>query len=271
MLIGHYQDYRVFLRDTLEDRAKANKSYSLRAFARDLGIAPQTLSGLLRNKKAISSDVAAHIAQRLNLEGDETTYFCDLVELIHARSEVARQVASIRLNRYVAPSQYQLVGQDVFRIISDWYHFAILELTFVRGFKSNPKWISKRLGISQHEASQALLRLKRLKLLKQTGQTLQKTNKSIRTTNDVPSDALKEFMRQLLQKAIESLSFQDVHTRDCTSMTMAIDPKRMVKAKQMIQEFRRNLCTYLENGDRTEVYCFAAQLFRLTEGEGKNA
>ena len=50
-------------------------------------------------------------------------------------------------------------SQDVFSYMSDWYHLAILELTFVKGFKSEAKWMSRRLGISEAEVKPAVDRL----------------------------------------------------------------------------------------------------------------
>ena len=48
---------------------------------------------------------------------------------------------------------------DLFRCISDWHHYAILELTFVEGFDSDPKWLASQLGISNAEALYAVDRL----------------------------------------------------------------------------------------------------------------
>jgi hypothetical protein len=47
-------------------------------------------------------------------------------------------------------------------------------------------------------------------------------------------------------------------------MTMAIDPSLLPEAKEMIADFRRKLCSFLEQGKRSEVYTFAPSLFRLT-------
>lgn len=265
--VGEYRDYREFLKDILEDRARKNKQYSLRAFARDIGLAPQNLSALFYKKKGISTGVAAKIATRLNLSESEAGYFCDLADLVHARSESSRRVAALRLNRYSSPSVFVSLREDTFQAISNWYYFAILEMTCINGFRKDPKWIAKRLRITPHQATQAIARLKRLKLLKESGGILRKVESNITTTHDVPSEAVQEYTRQLLHKAEDALLFQSVVERDCTTISMAIDPKRIPKAKAMVSDFRRALCAYLEQGDRTEIYCFAAQLFRLTNKE----
>ena len=62
-----------------------------------------------------------------------------------------RELARIRLQKTAVP-EYQQLQMDTFRVISDWYHFGILELTYLKSFKSDPRWIAKALGITEIEA-----------------------------------------------------------------------------------------------------------------------
>jgi plasmid maintenance system antidote protein VapI len=48
--------FKDFINREFDLRSSKNGSYSLRAFARDLGISPQRLSHLLSGKKGISKD-----------------------------------------------------------------------------------------------------------------------------------------------------------------------------------------------------------------------
>ncbi|OFZ81353.1 MAG: hypothetical protein A3K03_13815 [Bdellovibrionales bacterium RIFOXYD1_FULL_44_7] len=269
MLIGQYLNYREFLKDELERRVQVNPQYSLRAFARDIQISPQVLSDLLKEKKGISSEVAIRIAERLGLSTEESSYFYDLVELSQARSESVRQVIRYRLGRYQENETYRTLQEDIFRIIADWHHYAILELTFTKGFKKDPAWIAKRLNITPIEVRQAIERLLRLELLEEVDGTIKKTEVNITTLQDVPSAAIRKLTAQLLTKASESLETQEVSERDFGTMTMAIDPKRLPEAKERIRKFRRELTVFLESGERTEVYNFGSQLFRLSRAEGQ--
>jgi uncharacterized protein (TIGR02147 family) len=54
-------------------------------------------------------------------------------------------------------------------LLSLWHHFAILELTHIRGFKADSRWIAKTLGISVADVNIALQRLLRLGLLQLSG------------------------------------------------------------------------------------------------------
>ncbi len=54
---------------------------------------------------------------------------------------------------------------DVFKVIADWQHFAILNLTQVEGFKSEPRYVAKRLGLSIHTVKRCVQRLQDVGLL----------------------------------------------------------------------------------------------------------
>ena len=271
MLIGTYKDYREYLKDELGRRAQLNRQYSLRAFARDLEISPQVLSLVMSGKKNISPDVAISIAHRLRLSAEEISYLNDLVELNQAKSDALREVVRYRLSRYEANQNFRTLQEDVFAIISDWHHYAILELTFTDSFQNDPIWIAKRLSISPTEVRQAIERLIRLELLEDKNGALVKTEVNISTTQDIPSAGARKLASQLLEKASEALGEQAIEDRDFGSITMAIDPKKLPKAKIMIRKFRRDLMTFLETGKRTEVFVLATQLFKLSNDSNKRS
>src|SRR5688572_17118598 len=95
------------------------------------------------------------------------------------------QLSLVRLQKGVS---YKILQTDAFRVISDWYHYTILELTFVEGFRNDPTWIANKLGITQFEAKEAIARLKRLELLEEISGKLVKTDTHLASSNGVPSD-----------------------------------------------------------------------------------
>lgn len=264
-IIGQYFDYREYLKAELESRIHTNTQYSLRAFARDLNVLPQVLSLVINGKKNISSEVSIEIAKKLKLSNEEVSYFHDLVELSQAKSENLKEIIKYRLTKYKENKSYQILQEDIFKIISDWHHYAILELTFTKDFKNDTAWIAKRLNISAAEVKKAIDRLLSFELLEDSAGTLRKTEVNISTTQDIPSAAVRKATKQLLSIAEKALEDQPVEKRDFGTMTMAIDPKKLPQAKKMIRKFRRDLTEYLESGDRTEIYSFSTQLVSLTK------
>jgi uncharacterized protein (TIGR02147 family) len=161
---------------------------------------------------------------------------------------------------------YQLLAEDAFALISDWYHFAILELFNVEGFQARASWCAKALGISSTEAQMATDRMLRLGLLRTENNKLTRTNKLI--TNFAPgitSVAHKNLQRQILQMAIDAIDEAKPSEKDITCITMAIDTAKIPEARKRIAKFRRELCSYLEDGEQTRVYQLALQLYPVSK------
>jgi uncharacterized protein (TIGR02147 family) len=264
MNLGHYQNHRDLLRDELQDRTRKNPQYSLRAFARDLEISPQALSLAIHGKKNISTETTVKIAKKLNFTTEETSYFCDLVSFGQTKSESVKEMIRYRLGLYKTNEPFELLQEDILSSISDWYHYAILELTFTTELQNDPTFVAKRLNISVSDAREAIDRLLRLKMLKDDQGRLVKTKVNTTTTQDVPSEAIKNLNKQLLEKALMAIDSQDLDSREFGSMTMAIDPLRIPQAKKILRKFRRQLATVLEAGDRTEIFTLTMELFKIS-------
>ena len=266
MSIKDYTNYKHYLKDVLEQRLHARRRYSLRAFARDLGMNPARLSCVLNDKKGLSAEAALSIGQKLDLSSDECDHFCSLIQYQHGRTPAVRHLAEQRIKRQQAGHDFFELSRDHFNIIADWYHFAILELIQTAEFTHDPQWIARRLGISQHEAAQAVERLQRLGYVTKTERGLERCRFQVKTTADVPSEAIRKHHKQVLTKAADALDSQPVDVRDVSTIMMAVDEKRLPDAKKMIERFRRELSAFLEGGtSKDEVYSLSIQLFRVSE------
>lgn len=256
-------NYRDILKEKLSDRCRKNATYSLRAFARDLEISPQRLSHILNGKHGLSLRAALLIARKLNMNENETNYFCASVEEKHARSQKLKAEAKEKLA--CIKSTYKDLSIDHFKIISDWYHFAIMELTLIDGFNQEPRWIARTLGIKEIEVKMALERLLKLEMLEQdTKGNLKLSGQFFADPGGVPSDAIRTFHRQLLMKAAESLDYQALEERDISSMIMAINQEDLSEAKADIKKFREEFdAKYSNTKKKTSVYCLGIQFYNL--------
>jgi len=255
-------NYRDILKRVFASRAARNGSYSLRAFARDIGLSPASLSLVLNQEQGLSRVSAQRIGERLGLSEGERELLCDLVESEHARGRKQRELAQIRLRKHdIAGTTLQL---EVFQVMSDWYHFAILELTMVQGFESSAKWIGQALGIGEKVAALAIERLLKLEMLEEVDGILRQTTGFLATPSGIPSDALKKFHQQILRKAEEALYCQSVDERDFAAVVFPLRSADLPWAKQRLKEFRREIMARLEAApDKDQIYCFSTQLFGL--------
>jgi len=239
-------DLRQHIQNELVRRCRANSSYSLRAFARDLNVDPSTLSQFIRQKRNLSVGQQSKLCNRLGLD-----------------PEVARD-----LSLESPVGQVTSLPLDIFEVIADWYHYAIFELSSLVDFQEEPRWISARLGITLAEARHALERLERLELLvRDRGGRLQQGTDLISTTkNEFTAAAFRLLQAQLLELAKQAMTSIPLERRDQTSMTMAIDLNDIPFAKERIKRFRRKLCADLQKKrKRNAVYQLLISFFPLTD------
>jgi transcriptional regulator with XRE-family HTH domain len=252
ILPGNYRDW--LMREYAERRAR-NAAYSLRSFSKLLKLDPSTVSQLLSGKRNGSQKLIAKLCDRLNAPPQLRLM---LLKAEHAENE----------NASTGETQFQQITLDSFAVISDWYHYAILELTYCKDFKSDPAWIARRLGITAIDVKAAIERLKRLNLLLEEDGVLKDSNGHLTNISQGLSvPALKNLQRQVLTMALESLDNTPVEERDITSMTMAIDPVLLPVAREKIKKFRRSLCKFLETNGRTRVYQLGIQFYPVSKFE----
>jgi len=114
--------YVDLLREEFGLRAAKNRRYSLKAYARDLGLPATHLSEVFRRKRGISPAQAQRIADRLGFDAPRANYFSDLVSAHHSRSEAERTAARKRALRHAGKLPYRLLAEDRFKVIEDWFH-----------------------------------------------------------------------------------------------------------------------------------------------------
>lgn len=249
-------DFKTYLKNELLERIKKNPRYSLRAFAGQLNLDPSTLSKMLNGKRPIGQKVTVQMAAQLGLSKNQVSKF------LTAKSTESEDVQT----------DYKFLALDQFAVISDWFHFAILELSMVNGFKPSRDWIAKALGMKAIEVDAAIDRLIRVGLLEITANGQWVDLSSGFTTNissDMTSSAHRKLQEQLLTKAI--LAQQGPRDRrDHSAMTMAINSSRIPEAKEKIRQFRRSLTKFLtEDADKDSVFSLNIALFPLTKNEIK--
>ncbi|WP_413291057.1 TIGR02147 family protein [Bdellovibrio sp. HCB337] len=249
-------DFRIWLQQQFTDRCKRNPRYSLRAFAQLLKMDASSLSQIFAGKRKVSTKVITSVCEILGSSPEQQELF------------IKKAKSKFKYNGTAdgQDSSYEVLSQDAFKVISDWYHFAILELINVDGFQGRAAWCAKALNITTAEAQIALERLERLSLIRQEDGQWVRTNKLI--TNFAPgvtSVAHKHMQRQILQMALDAIDTVHAEEKDITCMTMAIDIEKIPQARKIISKFRRDLSAYLEEGAQSRVYQLAIQLYPVSK------
>lgn len=233
--------YREFLGAELARRTQANPRYSQRAFARQLGMSPGEFSEILRAKRPLSLKGMIRIAKSLGL-----------------------------LQPGEAPSAKTTpVSLDLFTVVADWYCFAILNLAETRGFRWDDAWIAGRLGISVNEVRSAMSRLLRVGIVEKVRGRFRVVKDFVMSPDGIPSEAIRNYHRQILTKAISALDGQTLDEREISGITFAVDPRLIPALKKELSGFLDEIGRRYGSGKRAEeVYQLELALFRLSEHEG---
>lgn len=247
-------EFRNLLQQEFLKRSGKNPGYSLRAFAKALGINHATLSGLMSGKRPVSPATMQKLSKTLQLPPEKVGEF---VESRKGKS-------------------YFILQQDAFNAMSEWYFDAILELTLIPNFKLEADIIADSIGITRTQAQIALETLERLDLLMKDSSGRWKLRYQDSTNildPDFTSVANKKYQQSVLEKSIQSIETVDRKNRDHTSTTMAINSRDLPKVKKLIQKFRHDLNSYLQRPQSTpdSVYQLQVSFFPLTKNNFKRS
>lgn len=258
---------RAFLKEELARRMRANPRYSQRAFARQLGISPGELSEVMNGKRHLSLKSALKIAKQLQLSPVEAQHLVQLTQVEKSRSLAGSSLLEPEAH---TPLHERQISIDLFRVVSDWYCFAILNFADCEDFSWKPEWIARRLGISVPEAKLALERLERVGLIERldpSGRTplYRVVQDYVLSPAGIPSEAIRNYHRQILALAEQALETQDLAERELTGVGFAIDPKHLPALKKEISDFQDKMAAKYSKGRCKEVYHLETALFRLTQ------
>ncbi len=249
----------------LDSRVSKNPQYSLRSFARNLGVAPSWISDVLNGKKGISVNKASDLCRTLGFTRQETEVFVLSVQAAHARRISDRDLAQTRLNNLSKEFGIAVkIKQDDLALAGSWYHQAILELTELEEFDHTEAWLAKKLNLSPKLISSAIQRLVTIGWLKIQDGKMQPQSEITESSFDIPSQAIKNYHREILEKAQVSLSEDAVDEREFLSMTLGFDSRRMQEAKEDIRKFQAAFAEkYFKDEKKDSVHQLSVQFFRV--------
>lgn len=250
-------EFRHYLQSEWARRAKANPRFSLRAYARYLKIEPALLSKLLRGERAITDAMLKRLGTRLGLSAPELARFEHSLDSFRAKRRR-------EMNREKTPPLAQPIPLQDFSLLEEWYHLALLELAETRSFRAEAPWIAARLSISIAEATQALTLLQQKGFLIEINGRLRSVPSTTTTHRPGTSQELRAFQTKILEQAITALDLTPPDLRSQSAVTLAIDSALIPELKDRIQNFRREIMSWVDERGRDSkdsVYQMSLSLF----------
>lgn len=243
------ESVRVALQREFLDRCKRNSSYSLRAYANYLEIDQSFLSKLLKGQRRITSELAENIGSKIGLQ--------------------PKQLAEIFSSGTAGMPGFLTLSEDEFELLSDWRHFAILELCKTKNFVADEQFVATRLNIHIEEVRAAVQRLERAGFLKITDKKWKVLVSDTTWSNTKKtSHARRMYQRSLIEKGLDAIDHVPFELRENGSMTVAINKSRLPEFKEKLKQMRKELADFFQadgEEDLDEVFQLTVALFPLTK------
>lgn len=236
MIEGYFAaDPREYLKLEFDLRHRRSSAYSLRAFARDLRMSTSSLSEFFQGKLGLSHQRVDRLSESLRLSSEQCYHWHDLIDSRFGRSPAIRKQAALRIQCRVKshPGRVDLAR---FRVISDWYHFAILS-----AFDMNSKFqdlgvLARHLRLQKRTVTEAVNRLLQVGMLEKVEGVFKTVASSTLSGDEAPDEAIRESHRQFLQLAQRALLEQSLDRRESCSIVFALSQD---KVRQCQKELRR--------------------------------
>jgi uncharacterized protein (TIGR02147 family) len=267
-----YLDARRYLGDYYAHKKATSSSFSYRAFSRRAGLkSPNYLKLVIDGDRNLTPEMAHRFGSACGLQGQELTYFLDLVAFTQARTtdeKAARYEKLIRFREHRAIHRID-IAYGMYH--AHWYIPAIRELAFRRDFQDDPVWVAGRLvpRIKPDEAAEALALLHELELLTRDDDgRLRPADALVTTGPEVKGLHYRQYHRVMITRALAALDDLPKEQRDISSVTLCLGEDGVQRMKDRLRAFRRELLQLsASEDDPTQVVQINLQLFPLSEAE----
>lgn len=242
----------------LDQRKSRNKQYSLRAYAKQLGIEPSLLSKIIRQKVIPTPKTLEKLISSLSIEN----------------SKKASLIAEYRARKDSTALSYKKGKNDFLKInkLSDWpfeswNDLIIFSMLGLVSYNSASK-LSKQLEIDEKLVKKSLERLRKKGLVVENN--LAYSLKIAQVSDDLPlatTNLKKNIQKKFLKEAILKIDQTPIDQRLNGTLTFPLDPKLLPKIKKRIASFMTEINGFsvAQGSSNTSVYNLTIALYPLTK------
>lgn len=246
-----FGSFRERLQAELAARCERNPRYSLRAFARFLGLDHASLSQLLRGKRSMTESAIRRLGARIALTPQEIDHYIALGAGDASRPEI----------RALADDAAQVLGQ--------WHAFAILELIRLREFRPDVRWMARVLGVPSDDIAIALQHLLRLGFLKMesAGVWRDMTGGAIHRQEDFTMLALERIAARSSELQLASARNAPDARRLHGAVTIAVAESQVPRLMALVSRFLDDVRACVSEQGADQLYHVDAHCIALSATE----
>lgn len=256
-----------FLKRHLEKIQEKNRAFSLRAMAQKIEMSPGGLTQIVNGKKRISLKRAYEVSDKLKLNKKDRELFLALSELEQAENPQRKSELIAKLNKMQTSKQeYFDLEIENFKLISEWYGFAILECVSTYGSTWKPKELAVHFGLKVNEVKLTLERLKRLELIEKNKNGHWNRVQGRVISNSLYSNevATKHYLSSNA-KSNDSLTKQNMNSRITGTEYFSINKDDLEQIRELTYKYLDDLQEIASNSKNPDsTYETMLNIFNLT-------
>ncbi len=265
--IFDYYDYRKYLRDVYEERHSNDPRFSYRYIQEKTGIDPGFLVKVFNSRKNLPENAIPRFIKLLKLKKRQAQYFTNLVFFGRAKSDIQKKACFEKLLSFCEPGS-RTVDVDAYEFYSKWYYTAIREIVGFYPFSGNYEELASLLNppIEACQAQKGIELLERLQfIIKDETGRYRPTHRFITTGEVCRSFAVREFQKQTIQLASDSLEAVPKERRDISTITATLSDEGFNRLKEKLADFRREVLALAKEEENANcAYHINFQLFPIS-------
>ena len=265
-----YHDYREYLRAFWEHKSQTSRGFSVRGFLKKAGIAnPSFFRQVLESKRNLTEQTLSQFQQALQPPPHEAEYFAALVRFNQAKHNAEKQAQYLHMRELAGQAKVRTVGERSFGFYEKWYIPVLRELLCIHPHPHNMAELGRSLHppVPTTEVREAVKRLIDLGFIQKTPQgTFQQTDPLLSTGFEVHSMAVRDFNRQMVELAGQSLHNIPVPERNITGVTMAISESTYHQITHELHQMQDRILQLVANDPQADrVYQLNTLLFPVSK------
>ncbi len=243
-----------YIEDAYLKRCQKNKSYSLRAFSKSVGIEHSALSKILKRKRTLTLDVANRILTALK------------TQLATKNSLLLTLVDQENFSDIPGDDFYKTLSQEELGQVYKWYYMAIICALDIKKVPPTIQGVSIFLGLDQQLVREVVQVCIKIGIIEIKEEKLIWTSHSLfRAGDDKNEEKLKLKEEHIKQALIVLLDKNNEYPTSYCGYTMSVPFAKLKEADRRIREFGRAMSMWLSEDDveKDGVYHLSMQFFPL--------
>ncbi len=264
-------DYRLVLKQWLDERKARNARFSLRAFAQKIGISHSTLSQIFKGERNLSVQTAQRIAVHLKLTSDVRESFILKVRLEGAnpqeRKDLEAKIAEIeRFKTAVA------LNSETTATLSDWLSYAVFSLAQMRFANVAAAEMAKLLEVPLPQVTATLKKLIEKGLLREDGKGFLISERRVFNPESVTE--ILNLHAELLKRHTDAFKRDNPDKMISWAESIPMHHEQMKEAEEITTEYMRKMTGLLEKARQAgtppdEVYVLSVSFTNLLPSRWK--